>query len=348
MVAKIKNSHGSWTFVIPVYGLVFSSDSRNEFRVNQVTFISRDKLFRLRKRFGIFGQLKEMSNSGDNNQLKNWSDTFAVVQRTGKAIDLEGAVVKLVREELDILALSQLGWAKRNHNAAPSIELRPAESHKLYTVNTTTSLGYSGFRTTGKWRSLKIDLPWMKYQNERYFIRLMGIIQGKHVVQKKWRDTLTRVARLVGRSQTTTWLPNAFILNMIAIETLLTSPDDKYSKELPKRIEAFIGWVGYWRDQDYKTRIDEVYKKRCQYVHNGNDTEIEVRDLLFTDDILFNLLYNIVSHYKLFSSKDKIVEFSDKVAAEKILGLTGKKSKVRPKTLNFISRMYNEKDYETI
>jgi len=348
MVAKIRNSQGSWTFIIPVYGLKLSKDTNNEFKVNHVTFVSKDKLFRLRKRFGVYEKLKEMEESDRKIHCYEWSETLAVVQRTGKAVDLEGHVINLVREELDILALSQLGYGKRTSNAAPSVDRRTAEEHSFLFVNTSNKQAYSGFKTTGKWQDLSLNSRWVKWQKDLYFIKLIKILQGASVANGKWTETLSRVSRLVGRSQTTTWLPNAFLLNMIAIETLLTREGDKYSEELPKRIEAFIGWVGYWKDDDYKFKIKDVYKKRCQYVHSGNDSDIEVKDLLFTDDILFNLLYNIVVHIKMFSSKEKIVQFSDKVAAEKVLGVVGAKSKVRPKTLHFISKKYNDKDLKEI
>ena len=47
-----------------------------------------------------------------------------------------------------------------------------------------------------------------------------------------------------------------------------------------------------------------------------------------------NVLMNLVSHPKLFSSKDAFVEFSEKVEAQRTLGVT--RPRVRPKTLRFI------------
>lgn len=348
MVTKIKNSHGGWTFVVPVYGLKLTSDVGNEFRVNQVTFISKKKLFGLRKRFGIYEKLKELSKSEREIHFYKWTETLAVIQRNGKASELESTVLKMIREELDILALSQLGYDKRTSNAAPSVDGMQVEEHNIFSVNTTSGTAYSGFKTTGKWQDSVLDSSWKKWQKDFYFEKLIKIIQGQYSVQGEWRKTLIRVVRLAGRSQTTTWLPNAFLLNMIAIETLLTRQGDKYTDELPKRIEAFIGWVSYWTVDDYQSNIESVYKKRCQYVHDGNDANIEPRDLLFTDDILFNLLYNLVVHYKIYSSKVQVIEFSEKIAAEKVLGIVGTKSKVRPKTLHFISKKYTEKDYEKI
>ena len=76
---------------------------------------------------------------------------------------------------------------------------------------------------------------------------------------------------------------------MIAIETLLTSQGDSYSSVLPKRVEAFIGWTTAWAIGDFENRIQGAYKKRCAFVHAGKFDGLTVRDLVFSDDILFNV-----------------------------------------------------------
>jgi hypothetical protein len=133
----------------------------------------------------------------------------------------------------------------------------------------------------------------------------------------------------------------SFLWNMIALETLLTKQTDKYTDALPKRVEAFLGWIGFWETENYEQRIREAYQKRCIFVHSGNNSTITKQDILFTDDLLLNLLYNITKFYRIFKSKNDIIEFADKVEAEHKLGI---RSKVRPKKLMFISRKYSEKD----
>lgn len=57
---------------------------------------------------------------------------------------------------------------------------------------------------------------------------------------------------------------------------------------------------------------------------------------MFTDHLLLNLLSNLVAFPRLFRSKDAVVEFSEKVEAERILGA---KPRVRPKDLRFIGTL---------
>jgi hypothetical protein len=135
---------------------------------------------------------------------------------------------------------------------------------------------------------------------------------------------------------------------MIAIESLLTKHGDKYSAELPNRIEAFLGWIDFWQNSNYADKIRKVYKKRCQYVHDGNPSNINVGDLLFVDTLLLNVLVNIIKHHNIFRSKQNLVDFANKVSAERLLGIVGKQSKVRPSTLVYIAQRYNKDDFKGI
>lgn len=88
--------------------------------------------------------------------------------------------------------------------------------------------------------------------------------------------------------------------------------------------------------------------KRCRYVHDGAFSDIQIKDLLFMDDILLNVLANIISHPEIFSSKRSVINFSNKISAAKILGLHTRKAGVRLKTLFHVSRNYSESDLARI
>ncbi len=94
----------------------------------------------------------------------------------------------------------------------------------------------------------------------------------------------------------------------------------------------FLGWILYWEDEDYGGRLRDLYLKRNQLLHQGKRNDITEQDLAFTDHLLLNLLINLVRHPELFRSKDDVIAFSERVEAERVLGI---KPRVRPSTFMF-------------
>ena len=349
MMHTIQNTKGSWVYIVPVMGVNLTNAVSNEITINRVTFISTEKLARVRKRFGIRRKLSELKSKPIYKSFfSHLGRTAAVVRFSGKPSEITTKAIRLIVEELEILSVSQLGYSKRRFNSHPSIYTGSVSNLSYLCMNTTNDYALLNHQIVGKKGDLDLDDRWYKWQKDIFFIKLIRIIKKEIAVSASWRDNLYRASRLVGQSLTTNNVAQAFLLNMIAIESLLTRQGDKYTEVLPKRIEAFIGWVGYWDIDRYKDRIRELYSKRCQYVHDGNDANIEIRDLLFTDDLLLNILLNLIAHHKIFNSKEDVIEFTKKVSAEHVLGIVGDKSKIRPKTLRFLSKNYTEDDYKKI
>lgn len=344
---SLKESSGSWVFIFAVSALQLGQNVHEEFVVDGVTFVTVRRLARVRLRLGLpytVGELKRRFPGGSF--LDRPDQVVAVLRRSGRPVDIELTARRRVTEALDILSASQLGYARRRTNAAPSVDGETAQRTSHFYIDTKTGHGVQSAQLAGKLGELSIERRWLNYQKRGFFWSLLQVIDGRTQAAPSWRSTLRRVAVLIGQSQKSTNAVHAFLLNMIAIEALLAHGGDKYFDALPDRTEAIIGWVGFWHTHGYGQRIRDLYKKRCQYVHEGDGSAVAVEDLLFTDDILFNLLVNILGHPTLFSSKDDLVRFADRVAAERVLGIT--KSQVRPKTLRFISRKYSADDLKRI
>ena len=214
-----------------------------------------------------------------------------------------------------------------------------------FMFNLSSDKSFQANEVVGKIRPLNLDEKWRNFQKKSFFYDLMQIISGKTKVARNWRKDITNASILAGQSQSGNDIPQCFLWNMIAIETLLTQRDDKYSEKLPERAEAFIGWAKDWKVENFETKIKDVYQKRCLFVHTGKRDHIRIADILFSDDLLLNVLNNIVRHPDIFGSKRKLIEFSENVKAEHLLGVKGK---VRPKALQFIRPRYTERDFEII
>lgn len=154
---------------------------------------------------------------------------------------------------------------------------------------------------------------------------------------------MRRAAVLIGLSQAANSVVDAFLWNMVALELLLTRQQDKVVESLPSRAHALLGWSTALAQADFDTKIGLVYRHRCHIVHQGARDAPSPADLYFTDDLLLCLLLNLVAHPRLFASKDKLIEFSKRVEAEKLLGV---RPRVGPRSLRFFRRIYRPSDYD--
>lgn len=346
IVIKIKETNGSWIFIVPVSNLILSKEIGQEYRIRDVTFISAEKLPYVRKKLGFPSPISKImkGHKGHLNNFFSENKTFAIVRITGRPIDFEFAALKKIREELEILSLSQLGYAKRRINFFPTISHEMVARRRSYlSLESNGITWYDSHERVGKIGDLVLDKSWYKFQKEIFFVKLIEIIRGENrIVKQTWSKELRKAVLLAGQSQCSIDLSQAFLWNMIALELLLTEEKDSYLKSFPKRVESFIGWSVNWEMDKFEDKINRVYKKRCEFVHRG-ERNIELEDLFFTDDLLFNLLCNIVNHTNIFKSKTDIIDFSKRVEAEKLLGIS---PAVQPKTFKYLKRSYMESDYK--
>lgn len=336
---------GPWLFLVPVSGIILTRFTNFEYKQDKISLISSSKVLRRRKKIGFPCRLSEFDKRTQIRlgEICSESSTVAYYRRTGVGKTTADNFLKTVREELSILALLQLGYSRRRLNAAIAIS---GEYHppvlSYFMLNTKDLSWVKSNENKGKNRELILDEHWNNASEKLFFLKLLKIISGETKVHKEWRSTIRDASILAGQSQCSSDLPLSFLWNMIAIEMLLTRQGDKYSDSLPERVESFIGWASNWSIQNYEDRIKEVYRKRCEFVHNGNRDQIEIKDILFSDDILLNILINIVRHPDIFQSKDHLIKFSEKIKAEKLLGI---KSKTIPKTLTYLKPNYSDDDY---
>lgn len=341
----IKNQKGCWLFVVPVSGLILTPSVNQEITIDQITFVSGSRLPRVRKRLGFpetIGNLRKKFSF----DFFDKKSTFAVANLGGIGTDKEQDFLKLARQELAILSLSQLGYSRRRINACLCIsdEKRPGRLSYLM-MNITRGSWSLRNKISGRFMDLVLDDRWKHFQRQFFFNSLLNILNGKIEVSSQWRCDIRNAAVLAGKSQSSTEIADAFLWNMIAIEALLTHQGDSYSKKLPKRVEAFIGWTTDWALDDYENKIRDVYKKRCALVHAGQFDAIGIDDLLFTDILLVNVFTNIMKHISYFRNKEELIKFATKVEAEHVLGI---KPVVRPKTLSFTKPIYSDRDYEEV
>jgi len=325
----------SWTFMVPVGELLLMEAVAREFRIDRVTLVHRDKLPRVRKRLGLGATISEVKKTIPGWDFFDAGLAYAVMKQRGEPEEVQHQCLAVIREELSILALSQLGYSRRRQMSPIALageNTHPYITFLAYNDRDRTRFGKMFMMTTPS-NQVVLDGRWKAFQDGVFFTKLLRILQGKTKVEDSWRCELRRAAVLIGESVGANDLLKSFVWNWVALEMLLTRQQDKVRETLPKRAEALLGWATYWEPDDYEGRIRDVYMKRNGLLHRGRREAISPEDLAFTDHLLVNLLANLVSYPKLFRSKDDVIKFSARVEAERTLGIT---SKVRPKGLRFI------------
>lgn len=341
-----KPDNQPWSFVVPIGNLVLGDIVGRELRVNRVIFVDRDKLPYVRRRLGFYFRVSELDRRKDNSNFFKKANTYAIVRHTGCPQQVESACLKILREELAMLNLSYLGYAKRKQVSFPAI----VGEHRINTfgfvlTNPKTSATVAVSKSAVNPNGLLLDGRWALSRSARTFKSLIKIFSKSVKVSPEWKEDLRKASILVGEGLKSEDRAMSFLKNVIALETMLTVRGDKVADTLSTRAKAFLGWVGFWDTEKFEQRIERIYQKRNALVHSGDKYGVDPEDLIFTDDLLYNLIANLVSFPGVFGSKKKIVDFSEKVEAERILGLP---SKVRPKGLSFSRSLYREKDLEEL
>ncbi|HAT6955177.1 TPA: hypothetical protein JAN72_00055 [Legionella pneumophila] len=323
-----------WIHIVPISRLIVSTEIGGKICIHDVIFVNKSHLIRSRKKFKLPYTISELKRKLKLTKFFD-HDTFAIWTHGKHDDDTEKKFLKSVRFALNFLEISQLIYGKREQNSVICISSeKQIGGIDFLAINSSKEFKYSS-QTIENPIPLKLDKHWREFQRFSFFYDLLEITNHKNkLISRAWKDNIISAVMLAADSQATQNYAHAFLFNMIAIETLLAESSDTYSKELPKRIEAFIGWSDNWKINDLESKIKDLYSKRCKLVHAGELHLISLDDVILSDYFLFNIFHNILKHITLFNTKEQLILFSNKVQAEKMLGIKGK---IRPKTLKEIS-----------
>lgn len=346
---RFEDIDGNWVFITPIANVVLTEAVNREFRIGRVLFVHGRKLPHIRRRLGLRSTVSDLKASFPVKSFQEFfglSDVFAVVIQRGKPDPVESACYKLISDAISLLSLSQLGYSRRRSSAQIAIHGQhgPDRSSRVLIQKDGVGKSFGGKYTRGL-MPLTLNAQWKRWQREVFFFKLIKLLFEEDSIDRSWREDLRVASTLVGQSVNTRDVVSAFLWNMIALERLLTRRNDEVSSALPARTEAFLGWVGYWEVGRYKERMRDIYRKRSALVHAGAREDIAPRDVLFTDEILLNLLSNLVNLSRLFPSKQHVVDFANKVEAERILGT---RPRVRPGKLHYIGQSSRDEDFGEI
>jgi len=347
-----------WLFVTPIRNLAIGKDLRNRVVIGRVEYIGSDRLPYVRRRIGITHRISQLRRSHDglsfDSMLKENSTLALLPIKLKHGQDFEGVTnscYAIIKDATAILSLSRCLYSRRRARDIFGIGTQSACAWQNYAFlkrgdwpSKRTPQAFLGGQLEGAFGPFVIDKNWWNWHNKYgFFFALLDILYGrkKQGVSRGWRKRLENAALFAGRSWQTRDILEAFLYNVFALETLLLG-DGGRTEDLAKRIEIFLGWAGFWgHDKDFIDKVEEMHKVRHNIVHKADPSGLSLDHLLFSDDLVFNLLLNLVKHYRIFKQQKDVTTFCQKIEAERILGL---KHIVRPRTFRAMAPRYSDKD----
>lgn len=321
-------------FLFPIYNLEIEHQDNFQLEIGRVKFISIDS-----QSYKYKEEITQIRTQNGYKKFFDFSPTVAFIEFKKTHVDNYSKALKFVKESILILSHSKLSHVSRRYDCHFGITPIKKVYTSLSFSQNNEQIHFKAEQFPGFFK-MKINSIWQENSKIFYFDKLLKIIYSEEYnIGKNWKRTLSKAVKLSGRSLLSNSIPESFLWNMIAIEILLTEQGDKVKDELPKRCEAFIGWVFDWESEKYHKSISDMYQKRCLLVHQGDLDIITQSDVKFTDNLIFNILWNLVEHIDYFPSKENVIKFSKKIHAEKLLGL---ESKIEPKSLKFSRTITNK------
>ena len=228
--------------------------------------------------------------------------TFIFFPVSGRPDDLVATGSQFARESLWILASTFYRWTRRDPRAMFGLsgDLAAATAKSVF-VGRTNTLTLSQWSHRGSALPVQLESRYFATYKNRNFRRYLGFA-GDPKLSKKLKLALWRAAVLAGRSQLSPSLADAFLYQVLALDTLLLSRNDRKSPVLAERLNGLLGWAMTVDPKD----VERVYSLRSAIVHGGDSSGLTTHDLHLADLYAFNALHNAIVHRRLWKNKQQL------------------------------------------
>lgn len=328
-------SSSTYSIFVPFHNLIISDDIGGEIRIEDVLFVSNEKIPRIRRRLGLPFRVSHYGFNRDNSRSNIFlsSDVYATLKYRGSEESVKQKAYEKIKEAVFLLASSQFFRLKRYNRilfGGPEFSKNITDEDFLFD-NSQHHARHSAFTYT-PFRPYIIDEQWYKFISDHFFSEIVKIINCKKKINPKWKRELKKAAVLSGQSFFAKNLWESFLYNWIAIETLLARRGEKASNVIVERLAYLFGWMTNENYDPWERIVKRLYELRCNFVHKGIFENIKIQDVLETDMLLGNLLNNLCSLTSKIGSKSDLIGLSERNKARKTLGY---KQLKRPKVIRF-------------
>ncbi|EMI15700.1 hypothetical protein RMSM_07380 [Rhodopirellula maiorica SM1] len=299
---------GDWMVIVPVFQLKISDDQpiNGCWTVGDVDFLS----------------LRELGARFPNrpapvvwDRIVANDSAFAVVTKHGTPRDLRKTVFREFRKAAEILASTAAFHGRRHHACGFTLKGYPSYSARNDRFVQLDGTAYCGnWNQHGYLHPFELDNAWHEAISQCGIIELFARLTDRSL-DNDWRRQIGSASAMLGRSIMSLDRVDAFLLDVIGLETLLTRPRERNGGKLFQRIKGLSGWhlAGQW--PNYEADIRAIHETRCAIVHDSDYDDLTIEMLLLADMYLANGLLNVVTNPTMFPTKDDLVQVSDGYAA---------------------------------
>lgn len=313
-----EDTNSSWLVIVPTVQLTISNNSpiNGSFKVGDVTFMSKEAM----ADFLRPPNLQYVANDQTHkvvmtNPIMGEHQAFAVTTRTGNPKVLRKTVFRDLREAAHVLAATNAIVSKRSSMRGFTLQGSPIVSGRKDVF-----LDQVGTKISGNWNQqgmlmpFDLDSVWHNAVTMSGMINLFDRIVDPSL-DPDWRRQIKSGAAMLGKSLMALERADAFLLDVMGLETLLTVRRERNGEKLAQRIKGMVGWHLRGVRPQYVQEIKRIHEVRCEIVHDSDFSNLTTELLLQADMYLVNSLLNIVNLPTLFPSKSAMIAVVDGYAA---------------------------------
>jgi hypothetical protein len=306
-------SVADWLFLVPIENLIISDEPPigGTWHVGPVRFLSKAAAAEL-----IAGSPQTKSKSFDllAKDLSAFT-AFGAITMRGDGDALRPQVFSDIRRACHFLAATTSFYAGRRDTVTG---FAPA-GYPMHTRRNVYSLDVNSHAHAAHWshsgptRPFEVNAHWHTFCDALGLLSMFQI-HNDAAIDPAWRRQIIDGTAMLGRSINSLELTEAFIHDIVGLETLLTRPRERSGTVLARRLKGLVGWAAPARIPDYETEIADLHQIRCDIVHDADYSRLTPESLLKADFYLEMAILNIVQNPRFFTSKSLLASKLDQWA----------------------------------
>jgi hypothetical protein len=313
-MTKSEDIDSTWLVVVPTVQLTVSNEPpiSGAWKVGDITFMSKEALAAYLHPPTLHRELNPRTwEIVMSDPRIGEHQAFAVATRTGNPKELRKTVFRDFREAVHVLASSNGLVTKRSSMQGFTLQGSPIVSSRKEIFLDQVGGNISGhWNQHGMLQPFVLDANWHKLATESGIVALFDRVVDLSI-DPTWRRQIKSGAAMLGKSLMALERADAFLLDVMGLETLLTVRGERNGTKLAQRIKGMVGWHLQIRRPAYVAEIEQLHKVRCEIVHDSDFSNLTTELLLQADMYLFNSLLNIVNVPALFPTKRAMMAAAD-------------------------------------